>query len=120
LTYETFGRLVILKIFDYESKKCLKTLFELTKTLLVSQKLFSSKINLKPVADIVFDLRNEFYANRMKLGDFGEKIFFCVEILNQKVSRNDFNKKNILCFGFKTPNLKLREISNENGSFFPF
>jgi hypothetical protein len=58
----------ILAIFDSESKM----LFELK----VDQRLFSSKINLKPVADIFFDLRNKFHANRMKFGD-EEKIFIC-------------------------------------------
>jgi hypothetical protein len=41
------------------------------------QKFFSSKINLKHVADIVFDLGNKFRENRMKFGNFGEKIFVC-------------------------------------------
>jgi hypothetical protein len=29
------------------------------------------------IADIVFDRRNEFHANRTSFGDFGAKIFFC-------------------------------------------
>jgi hypothetical protein len=39
-----------------------------------TKKHFLSKINLKPVADIVFDLRIEFHTNRMSYGDFVEKI----------------------------------------------
>ena len=54
-------------------KKFPKTPFNLK----VSQNIFISKTNIKPVADIVFDLRNEFHANRMKFGVFVEKIFFC-------------------------------------------
>ena len=41
----------------------------------VSQNIFWSKINLNHIADIVFDLRNEFHANRMSFGDFVERIF---------------------------------------------
>jgi hypothetical protein len=36
----------------------------------------SAKINLKHFADNDFDLRNEFHANRMSFGDFGNKKFF--------------------------------------------
>ena len=38
-------------------------------------KILIPKINIKPVADIVFDLRNEFHANRMKFGILGVKSF---------------------------------------------
>jgi hypothetical protein len=37
--------------------------------------MFISKINLKAIAGIVFDLRNEFHANRMKFGISGVKSF---------------------------------------------
>jgi hypothetical protein len=69
MTHETFWRLVILAIFDLSQK--------------VPENVFWANcrpkhfyINLKPVADIVFDLRNEFHANRMKFRVFVEKIFF--------------------------------------------
>ena len=52
-------------------KKCPKTPFNLK----VSQNFFWSKINLNHIADIVFDLRNEFHANRISFSDFVEKIF---------------------------------------------
>jgi hypothetical protein len=68
MTHETFGRFGTLPIFDFESKSAQKRLLK------VSQ-IFWSKINLNHIADIVFDLRNEFHANRMKFGDFGERIF---------------------------------------------
>jgi hypothetical protein len=61
VTYETFGRLGILAIFDFESKILPKTFF----------------IEIQPTTHCcVFDLRNEFHANRMSFGDFGEQIFF--------------------------------------------
>ena len=44
-------------------------------SLKVAQNIFISKFNLKPVADIVFDLRNEFHANRMCFGVLGVKSF---------------------------------------------
>jgi hypothetical protein len=42
------------------------------------KKSFSSKFNPKHVADIGFDLRNEFHANRMKFGILETKGFFRV------------------------------------------
>ena len=36
-----------------------------------ARNIFIPKITLKPVADIVFDLKNEFHANRISFGDFG-------------------------------------------------
>ena len=56
------------KIFDLEFPKT-------TFALKVPQKKFISKIHLKPIADIVFDLRNEFHAYRMKFGILGVKSF---------------------------------------------
>ncbi len=44
-----------------------------TFALNVSSKFFLSKINLNHITDIVFDLRNEFHANRMKFGILGAK-----------------------------------------------
>jgi hypothetical protein len=38
--------------------------------------IFSSKINLKNAAEIVFDLRYEFHENRIYF-EFSEKAFFC-------------------------------------------
>ena len=52
-------------------KKCPKTSFNLKAPL----NMFISKINLNLIADIVFDLRNEFHANRMKFGTWGTKRF---------------------------------------------
>jgi hypothetical protein len=48
---------------------------ECPKTKKAAQKFFISKINLKLVADIVFDLRNEYKVNRMKFGILGTKSF---------------------------------------------
>jgi hypothetical protein len=63
--------LVILAIIDFESKRAQKRLlFE----LYGNQKLFSSKINLKFAARIVFDLI-EFHANRMKFWKFWREFF---------------------------------------------
>ncbi len=59
---------LILFLFTIE---CPKTTFSLK----VPQKIFISKINLKRVDDIVFDLRNEFHANRMSFGIWGTKSF---------------------------------------------
>jgi hypothetical protein len=47
----------------------------LTLSLKVPQIFFISKTNLKPVADLVFDLKNEFHANRMSFGILGVKGF---------------------------------------------
>jgi hypothetical protein len=44
-------------------------------SLKVAQNIFISKFNLKAIADIVFDLRNEFHANRMCFGLLGVKSF---------------------------------------------
>ena len=43
--------------------------------LKVAQNIFKSKFNLKAIADIVFDLRNEFHVNRLKFGILGTKMF---------------------------------------------
>jgi hypothetical protein len=63
MTHETFGRFVTLAIFDFESTSAQNRLY-----LKVSQNIFRSKIHLNLIADIVFDLRNEFHTNRMKFG----------------------------------------------------
>ncbi len=52
-------------------KKCPKTPFNFK----VPLNIFISKIYLNLIADIVFDLRNEFHANRMKFGTWGTKRF---------------------------------------------
>ena len=52
-------------------RECPKTPFSLK----VAQNIFISKFNLIAIADIVFDLRNEFHANRMKFGVLGLKSF---------------------------------------------
>ena len=71
MTHGTFGRFVTLAIFDFESKSAQKRLL-----ILKSPKtFFGQKINLNHIAGIVFDLRNEFHANRMSFGDTVEKIF---------------------------------------------
>jgi hypothetical protein len=36
-----------------------------------ARNIFIPKITLKTVADIVFDLKKEFHANRISFGDFG-------------------------------------------------
>jgi hypothetical protein len=55
-------------IFDFESK----TAFGLkSKAPHKKRTEFGSKINLKPIDDISFDLRNEFNANQMKFKDLG-------------------------------------------------
>jgi hypothetical protein len=48
---------------------------KLTRRKKVAQQNFRSKINHKPVADIVFDHRNEFHAYRIKFGISGVKYF---------------------------------------------
>jgi hypothetical protein len=58
-------------------RECRKTTFSLK----VPQKFFISKFNLKAIADIVFDLRNEFHVNRLKFGILGTKMF-STSILN--------------------------------------
>ena len=52
-------------------RECPKTTFALK----VIQKIFISKINLKPIVDIFFDLRNGFQVNRMSFGILGTKSF---------------------------------------------
>jgi hypothetical protein len=48
---------------------------ETTFSLKAAQKIFTSKFNLKLIAEIVFDLRNEFHANRVSFGILESKSF---------------------------------------------
>jgi hypothetical protein len=60
-----------------------------------SPKFFSSKINLKHVADSDFDVKNEFHANRMKFGVLGTKTFLRQFYIYQSLE----STKEILYFG---------------------
>ena len=71
MTHETFFTFGYIGDIWLWVKKWPITLFDLK----VSQNLFQSKINLNLIADIIFDLRNEFHANRMSFGVLGTKSF---------------------------------------------
>jgi hypothetical protein len=71
MSYETFGNLVILAKFDFESKSSNQ------KRRSNLPKNFSLKtINLKHVFDIDFDHKYGFFPNQMKFGNFGGKNLF--------------------------------------------